>query len=400
MKTQKTFQHVLLVVGILFTTLAGYSFMSAAWTAPPAGVPPANNVDAPINVGSVDQVKDAGLGVDTLAVYGSSTFLGVPILSRTAPMIKFTDTDANSVDFWTHVNNNTFYILADRTNTGSWSGMPHPMRIVIDDNPANDYAQFSNKIRASEYCDQSGNECISPSDLQDILAFSDLRSYTQTSNPQNLNSPGGSSDLECSCNSGDVLTACNAGVQPGDYYNADGIPSAILNKNGCYTEDTVSPQCTCLTTTPAPGNVFCTVKFDYQFGKNVPVSTKYIRYITPDPSNEWAVAMYAHKDDWANPPLIMSQLIISQEWGGGDIAFGIGGDAPSKGHGGVVNASTYRLGAGIGRSNGQTYDALDPGDNWEVDAFNFINGETARVQVTDIFEGTAWISATVQDCSR
>lgn len=388
---------LLVLVCLSVTVLTGYSFMEAAWTAPPAGTPPANNVDAPINIGTVDQIKDGGLGVDTLAVYGSSTFIGTPILSRTAPMIKFTDTDANSVDFWTHVNNNTFYILADRTNSGSWSGAPHPMRIVIDDNPQNDYAQFSNKIRASEYCDQSGNDCMSPADLKNLFTFSDLRSYTQTTNPQNLVSPGGSTDAECSCNAGDVLTACNP--DPGGS-GGSAVPSAILNKNGCYVASSARPQCTCLTTTPVPNSVYCTIKFDYQFGKNVPVSTKYIRYGTSDPGNEWAVAMYAHKDDWANPPLIMSQLIVSQEWGGGDIAFGIGGDAPSKGHGGVVNASTYRLGAGIGRSNGQTYDALDPGDNWEVDAFNFINGETARVQVTDIFEGTAWISATVQDCSR
>ena len=41
----------------------------AAWTGPTAA-PPGNNVDAPINVGTTDQVKNGGVGVDALAVFG------------------------------------------------------------------------------------------------------------------------------------------------------------------------------------------------------------------------------------------------------------------------------------------------------------------------------------------
>lgn len=46
------------------------AFVALAWTGPTAA-PPNNNADAPINVGTTDQIKDAGLGVDVLAVYGN-----------------------------------------------------------------------------------------------------------------------------------------------------------------------------------------------------------------------------------------------------------------------------------------------------------------------------------------
>lgn len=45
-----------------------------AWTGPTAA-PPGNNVPAPVNVGTVDQIKDAGLGLNKLAVFGN-TLLG------------------------------------------------------------------------------------------------------------------------------------------------------------------------------------------------------------------------------------------------------------------------------------------------------------------------------------
>ncbi len=45
--------------------------MALAWTGPGAS-PPSGNVSAPINVGSVDQVKNANIGVNGLAVFGNS----------------------------------------------------------------------------------------------------------------------------------------------------------------------------------------------------------------------------------------------------------------------------------------------------------------------------------------
>ena len=57
---------------ILGTISIGVAY---AWNEPTAA-PPGNNVAAPINVGSTDQVKNAGLGVNSLAVFGNSLFGG------------------------------------------------------------------------------------------------------------------------------------------------------------------------------------------------------------------------------------------------------------------------------------------------------------------------------------
>jgi hypothetical protein len=46
-----------------------------AWSGPTAA-PPGGNVAAPINVGSTDQVKDGGIGVNKLAVFGNSLLGG------------------------------------------------------------------------------------------------------------------------------------------------------------------------------------------------------------------------------------------------------------------------------------------------------------------------------------
>ena len=57
---------------ILGTISIGIAY---AWSEPTAA-PPNGNVAAPINVGSTDQVKNGGLGVNSLAVFGNSLFGG------------------------------------------------------------------------------------------------------------------------------------------------------------------------------------------------------------------------------------------------------------------------------------------------------------------------------------
>ena len=52
---------------VLFVTAS----VILAWTGPTA-TPPNNNVAAPINVGIVDQIKNGGLGVNSLAVFGNA----------------------------------------------------------------------------------------------------------------------------------------------------------------------------------------------------------------------------------------------------------------------------------------------------------------------------------------
>ena len=61
-------------LGIPLVALLSFT-LAAAWT-DPTEAPPNGNVAAPINVGSIAQVKNGGLGVNTLTVFGNSLFGG------------------------------------------------------------------------------------------------------------------------------------------------------------------------------------------------------------------------------------------------------------------------------------------------------------------------------------
>ena len=61
------------IIALIITL--GVTYAYAAWTGPTVA-PPDGNVNAPINVGTVDQIKSGGIGVDTLAVFGNSSVSG------------------------------------------------------------------------------------------------------------------------------------------------------------------------------------------------------------------------------------------------------------------------------------------------------------------------------------
>lgn len=65
-----------LAIGILIgATLFITTSVLIAWTGP-TSAPPNGNVDAPLNVGTIDQVKDGGLGINSLAVFGNAIING------------------------------------------------------------------------------------------------------------------------------------------------------------------------------------------------------------------------------------------------------------------------------------------------------------------------------------
>ena len=82
------------VFALLFFILGTVSIgiAHAAWSEP-SDTPPNANVAAPINVGSTPQVKNGGLGVNTLSVFGNSLFGGS---TGSNAYLNFGDTSGNN----------------------------------------------------------------------------------------------------------------------------------------------------------------------------------------------------------------------------------------------------------------------------------------------------------------
>jgi len=71
---QKTITKTLILMAVL-TVALGTSYLFAAWTGP-TQTPPDGNTDAPVHIGTTDQVKDGGLSLDALSGFGGGYFQG------------------------------------------------------------------------------------------------------------------------------------------------------------------------------------------------------------------------------------------------------------------------------------------------------------------------------------
>jgi len=72
MKQSLSYLTTFLIGAIIF----GFASILFAWTGP-TQTAPNGNVSAPVNVGAVDQVKNAGLSLNSLAVFGNTILSGV-----------------------------------------------------------------------------------------------------------------------------------------------------------------------------------------------------------------------------------------------------------------------------------------------------------------------------------
>ena len=64
-----------LILTIILTAALSVNYLFAAWVGP-TQAPPGGNTSAPIHVGSANQVKDGGLSLDALSVFGGGYFQG------------------------------------------------------------------------------------------------------------------------------------------------------------------------------------------------------------------------------------------------------------------------------------------------------------------------------------
>ena len=105
-----------LVVSVSFLALTPL-IASATWVGPTAA-PPGNNVAAPINVGSTDQVKSGGLGVNSLVVFGNSLFGGT---TGSNAYLNFGDTSGSS-GYGIRDNNGLLEFKNDGDTSGTKNG--------------------------------------------------------------------------------------------------------------------------------------------------------------------------------------------------------------------------------------------------------------------------------------
>ncbi len=64
-----------LILTIILTAALSVNYLFAAWTGP-TQAPPGGNTSTPVHVGSTNQVKDGGLSLDALSVFGGGYFQG------------------------------------------------------------------------------------------------------------------------------------------------------------------------------------------------------------------------------------------------------------------------------------------------------------------------------------
>lgn len=103
------YSYPIAIVTILF---AGSIGLASAWTGP-SYAPPNNNVSAPVNVGTTAQVKNGGLSVNSLAVFGNS------ILSGSSLYLNFGVT-AGTSGYGIRDNGGT---MEFKNSTGAWAAM-------------------------------------------------------------------------------------------------------------------------------------------------------------------------------------------------------------------------------------------------------------------------------------
>jgi hypothetical protein len=128
------------VLTIAVTLVLGANMAYATWSNPPSS-PPNNNADAPINVGSAAQSKTGNLGVVDLHLMGYS------------PEITFSDTSSGARDMRILVDNSKAVFRFDSEELLTLNpGIPNYLRI-------------HGQARASEYCDETGNNCFTASSV-------------------------------------------------------------------------------------------------------------------------------------------------------------------------------------------------------------------------------------------
>jgi hypothetical protein len=136
--------------------------------------------------------------------------------------------------------------MFDRNNDGVGTGEePWPLMLSGARDAANDYAVFSNQVRAREYCDRAGNNCFTAASVDDEEVSCQTVPYIRTS-PVSF---GGGGTVPCNWND----FSCMANYCQTTYGGWAGYHASALRVSGdsissfsCHDWDTTS---TCRTPT-------------------------------------------------------------------------------------------------------------------------------------------------------
>ena len=197
-----------LIVGTVFA-----SVIALAWTGP-TSPPPAGNVAAPLNVGTSDQIKNAGLGINSLAVFGNA------ILSGTSRYLNFGST-AGSSGFGIRDNTGT---MEFKNSGGAWSSITSSIQ---------SFFSAGNTISQIKFADGTTQTTA--------VTSGGISSVTNAS--CSLSSPRWGEPSSCSvdCPAGYYLTACASTYAGTTYYPTNAYPSG----NGCACSSSSSGGATC-----------------------------------------------------------------------------------------------------------------------------------------------------------
>ena len=134
---------------ILGTISVGFAY---AWNGPTAA-PPNGNVAAPINVGPTDQVKNGGLGLNSLAVFGNSLFGGS---AGSNAYLNFGDTSGSS-GYGIRDNAGT---LEFKNDGGDWASIQSSIQSLTGITSAVSTTTFANGINVQGGCVAVNGTCL------------------------------------------------------------------------------------------------------------------------------------------------------------------------------------------------------------------------------------------------
>jgi hypothetical protein len=173
------------ILSIIFTLALSVNYLFAAWTGPTAP-PPGNNTPTPVNVGTVNQVKDGSLGLNGLSVFGSGYFqnrvgINVPIVKE----------------------------IIDGKETS--------VAKISTDGDRDLNLDIEGAVGAKYYCDENGNNCITAAALAALIAEGGGDTTIISSDATDCNNVGGNwRDDQGVCY---VPGSCPSGWTPKEKYS-------------------------------------------------------------------------------------------------------------------------------------------------------------------------------------